>query len=270
MELNGRTAIVTGGGSGIGAALASALVAAGARVVVADLDEQAAVRVASALNETTPDAALGLEVDVSDQVANVELIAATEAAFGPVDLFFANAGVPGAPGLDAGPQAWAQAIGVNVLAHVHAAQILVPQWVERGEGYFVSTASAAGLLTQLGSATYAVSKHGAVAFAEWLAVTYGEQGVKVSVVCPMGVDTPLLQGVATAGGPDAVLASKAVTTAGKVLTADEVAAEVLAGIDREQFLILPHQAVLDMFRSKAADYAGWLGGMRWYKRTLEG
>ncbi len=269
MDLHGRTAVVTGGGSGIGAALAHALVDAGARVVVADIDAAAAARVADRLNATTPGAAHGVGADVTTAAANAELIAAAETHFGPIDVFFANAGVAGDAGLDAGDEAWSQALGVNVLAHVHAARLLVPKWLERGEGYFVSTASAAGLLTQLGSATYAVSKHAAVGFAEWLSVTYGDRGIRVSCVCPMGVKTPLLDGAAAADIPGAALAAKAVTTAGKVLDPDAVAADILAGVAAEKFLILPHPQVLDMFRGKGTDYDGWLAGMRWFQKTLQ-
>lgn len=268
MNLNGRTAVVTGGASGIGAALARALAGAGARVVIGDLNATAAEEVAAQVNAATPGTAVGVGADVRTEAANAALIAAAEQSFGPVDIFFANAGVPGDASLDASAEAWHQALDVNVMAHVHAARLLTPAWTQRGEGYFVSTASAAGLLTQLGSATYSVSKHAAVAFAEWLAITYGDKGIKVSCVCPMGVDTPLLNAASQAGNPDAALAARAVRNAGAVLDADSVAATILAGVVDERFLILPHSAVLDMFRGKAADYPGWLGGMRWYQRTL--
>jgi len=145
---------------------------------------------------------------------------------------------------------------------------LVPGWVRRGEGYFVSTASAAGLLTQLGGATYAVTKHAAVGFAEWLNITYGDQGVRVSCLCPMGVDTKLLYAGEQSGDPQGDLATRAVTTAGEVLEPAAVADEVLAAIDDERFLILPHPAVLEMYRHKATDYDRWLRGMRRYQRGL--
>ncbi|WP_067689101.1 SDR family oxidoreductase [Nocardia jejuensis] len=268
MDIAGRVAVVTGGGSGIGAGLARALAGGGARVVVADLVVEAAEAVAEQIDSEYPGAALGLGVDVSDEAAVGGLVDRAEEHFGPVDMFFANAGVPGEAGLDAGAQAWASALGVNVMAHVHAAKAMVPRWIERGGGYFVSTASAAGLLTQLGSATYSVSKHAAVGFAEWLSITYGDKGIKVSCVCPMGVRTPLLDAISGSDTPDAVLAGKAVTTAGAVLDADEVAQTVLAGMAAGQFLILPHPQVLDMYRGKAADYDRWLAGMRRYQETL--
>jgi NAD(P)-dependent dehydrogenase (short-subunit alcohol dehydrogenase family) len=144
----------------------------------------------------------------------------------------------------------------------------VPTWVERGEGYFVSTASAAGLLTQLGSATYAVTKHAAVGFAEWLNITYGDQGVRVSCLCPMGVNTKLLYSGEETGGVLGSLATRAVTAAGDVLEPAAVADIVLEAIDEERFLILPHPGVLDMYRQKAADYDRWLRGMRRYQRSL--
>ncbi|WP_078322434.1 SDR family oxidoreductase [Mycobacteroides chelonae] len=269
MNPNGRTAVVTGGGSGIGEALAHALVAAGARVVVADIDLAAAESVAAQLDTASPGAVIGLRADVSSEEENARIIAVAEQNFGPVDIFFANAGVPGDAGLDASDDAWRHALAVNVIAHVHAARLLAPGWIVRGEGYFVSTASAAGLLTQLGSATYSVSKHAAVAFAEWLAITHGDKGIKVSCICPMGVNTPLLDAVSEAGTPEATLAADAVKSAGAVLGADEVAAIILAGIAEERFLILPHPTVLDMFRGKSADYDGWLGGMRWFQKTLQ-
>src|SRR3712207_4108903 len=146
------------------------------------------------------------------------------------------------------------AFGVNVMQHVYAARRLVPGWVERGDGYFLSTASAAGLLTQIGSGAYSVSKHGAVAFAEWLAVTYGDQGLKVSVLCPMGVRTPML----TDGSTDAEQAAAVVGTAGAIIAPEQVADEVVAAIRDERFLILPHPEVLTFFQRKASDYDRWL------------
>lgn len=159
-------------------------------------------------------------------------------------------------------------IDVNLRAHIRAAQLLIPDWVERGEGYFISTASAAGLLTQIGSATYAVTKHAAVGFAEWLAISYRDSGVRVSCLCPMGVNTELLYGGEKSGDPRGVAATRAVTSAGAVLEPAQVARDVLAAIDEERFLILPHAAVADMFRQKAADYDRWLRGMRRYQASL--
>ncbi|MGI9206452.1 MAG: SDR family NAD(P)-dependent oxidoreductase, partial [Rhodococcus sp. (in: high G+C Gram-positive bacteria)] len=173
MKVDGKVAIVTGGGGGIGGALAARLVQEGARVVVADLDADAARRVVDEIDATS---AIAVGTDVSDTEAIRGLVERAEAEFGPVDLYFANAGITGPPGLGIAESAWDQVLDVNLRAHIRAANILVPGWVERGSGYFVSTASAAGLLTQIGSAAYSVTKHAAVGFAEWLSVTYGDQG----------------------------------------------------------------------------------------------
>ncbi|MFF7943629.1 SDR family oxidoreductase [Nocardia gamkensis] len=266
MEISGKVAIVTGAGAGIGAALAARLVAAGARVVLADLDEASAVRVAESLGA----GAVTVGGDVADEAVIRTLIDRAEAEFGPVDMYFANAGIGGGAGLDSTDGQWAAALEVNVMAHVRAARLLVPGWLARGGGYFVATASAAGLLTQLGSAPYAVSKHAAVGFAEWLSVTYGDRGVRVSCVCPMGVDTRLLHGglVPPEHAAEAELAVKAVTSAGVVLSPEEVAEIVLAGVADERFLILPHPEVLKMYRHKGSDYDRWLDGMRRFQAAL--
>jgi NAD(P)-dependent dehydrogenase (short-subunit alcohol dehydrogenase family) len=179
-------------------------------------------------------------------------------------MYFANAGIFGAPGLEATEADWDLSIDVNLRAHIRAAQLLVPGWIERGAGYFVSTASAAGLLTQIGSATYSVTKHAAVGFAEWLSVTYGDSGVRVSCLCPMGVNTKLLY----CGDAGDTTATRAVTSAGEVLEPAQVAADVLAAIHDERFLILPHANVLDMYRQKTSDYERWLRGMRRYQASL--
>ncbi len=192
MKVADKVAIVTGGGNGIGAALAAKLAHQDARVVVADINSQAADAVASGINADRAGTAIASGGDVSDTEHIKQLIALAENEFGPVDLYFANAGITGVSGLDVTEDEWDQSIDVNLRAHIRAAQLLVPGWVERGEGYFVSTASAAGLLTQLGSATYSVTKHAAVGFAEWLNITFGDQGVRVSCLCPMGVNTNLL------------------------------------------------------------------------------
>jgi len=263
-----KVAIVTGGGNGIGGALAAKLAQQDARVVVADIASRAADDVAGGINADRPGAAVGVGADVSDTAQIEQLIRRAESEFGPVDLYFANAGITGVSGLDVTEQEWDRSLDVNLRAHIRAAQLLVPGWVERGEGYFVSTASAAGLLTQLGSATYSVTKHAAVGFAEWLNVTYGDQGVRVSCLCPMGVNTNLLNSPGDSDDPLARLANRAVTAAGNVLEPDEVADIVLTAVDEERFLILPHPAVLEMYRHKGADYDRWLSGMRRYQRSL--
>ncbi|MFI9406726.1 SDR family oxidoreductase [Nocardia sp. NPDC052316] len=267
MEISGKVAIVTGAGAGIGAALARRLVADGARVVLADLDADAATQVAQSLGA----AAVAVGGDVADEQVIRALIDRAEAEFGPVDLYFANAGIAGGAGLDSTDAQWTAALEVNVLAHVRAARLLVPGWLTRGTGYFVSTASAAGLLTQLGSAPYSVSKHAAVGFAEWLSVTYGDKGIRVSCVCPMGVDTQLLHTGFVPGehAADAELAVKAVKTAGAVLSPDQVAEIIVAGVAAEHFLILPHPEVLKMYRHKGTDYDRWLDGMRRFQAALQ-
>jgi NAD(P)-dependent dehydrogenase (short-subunit alcohol dehydrogenase family) len=270
VKLADKVAIVTGGGNGIGGALAAKLAQQDARVLIADLDADAARTVADGINAERPGAAIAAGADVADTAQIQRLITLAESGFGPVDLYFANAGITGVVGLDATEKEWDRSFDVNVRAHIRAAQLLIPGWVERGEGYFISTASAAGLLTQLGSATYAVTKHAAVGFAEWLNITYGDQGVRVSCLCPMGVNTKLLYEGEQSGHPLGDLATRAVTSAGEVLEPADVADSVLAAIDEERFLILPHAAVLDMYRQKAADYDRWLGGMRRYQRSLQG
>jgi NAD(P)-dependent dehydrogenase (short-subunit alcohol dehydrogenase family) len=187
VDVVGKIAIVTGGGGGIGGAISRGLVEAGGRVVVADLNGEAAAATVAALADARPGAAVAFAGDVTDRATIERSVRVAEEAFGHVDLYFANAGVVDGGGLS--DQAhWERAIGVNVMAHVRAAEVLMPAWVERGEGYFISTASAAGLLTQVGLAPYAVTKHAAVGFAEWLAITYGDRGVRVSCICPMGVE----------------------------------------------------------------------------------
>jgi NAD(P)-dependent dehydrogenase (short-subunit alcohol dehydrogenase family) len=263
-----KVAIVTGGGGGIGGALAAKLAGEGARVVVADLDADAARAVADRVNAESSGAAVSAGADVSDTAAIQQLIGLAEREFGPVDLYFANAGIVVAAGLDAIEADWDRSIDVNLRAHIRAAQLLVPGWVQRGEGYFISTASAAGLLTQIGAASYAVTKHAAVGFAEWLNITYGDQGVRVSCLCPMGVNTKLLYSGQDSGDALGNAGTRAVTSAGDVLEPAEVADVVLAAIDDERFLILPHPSVLDFYRQKGSDYDRWLRGMRRFQRSL--
>ena len=252
MDLQDRHAVVTGAGRGIGAALARRFHAGGARVTLADL--AGAEDVAAELG----DGAGGVTADVSTEAGNVALIEQAEAAFGPVDLFFANAGIGGGTDLASTSEAsWQQAYDINVNAHRWAAKHLLPGWLAAGEGYFCSTASAAGLLAQIGSAPYTVTKRAAVAFAEWLAITYGDRGVRVSCLCPQGVNTEMLRSSAELGGGAAVVKS-----AGDVLEPEAVADIVAAAIAEERFLILPHPQVQQFMQRKAADPDRWLAGMR--------
>jgi NAD(P)-dependent dehydrogenase (short-subunit alcohol dehydrogenase family) len=250
MDLHDRHVVVTGAARGIGAALARRFHAAGARVVVADRDSVATV--ADELER-----AVEVIADVSTEAGNVALIEHAEEAFGPIDLFFANAGVVGGSDLDTSEEAWQHTFDVNVNAHRWAAKHLVPGWLARGEGYFCSTASAAGLLAQIGSAPYSVTKHAAVAFAEWLAITYGDRGLRVSCLCPQGVNTDMLRGSEQLGGGASVVRS-----AGDVLEPEVVADIVADAIADERFLILPHPQVQQFMQRKADDPDRWLAGMR--------
>jgi NAD(P)-dependent dehydrogenase (short-subunit alcohol dehydrogenase family) len=270
VELSGRIAVVTGGASGIGRAMALRFAEEGARgVVVADLDGAGAEAVADEIEGRHSGVALAVRCDVAVEADVDEAVTAAEGAFGPVDLFCANAGVAVGTDLDTPDDEWDLAYDVNVRAHVLAARRLLPGWLERGEGYFLSTASAAGLLTQIGSAPYALTKHAAVAFAEWLSVTYGERGLRVSCLCPMGVDTPLLRQSLDATGEEA-LGGQVVAAAGALLQPEDVARVVIDALREERFLVLPHPEVLTFFRRKADDYDRWLAGMRRLQRQVEG
>jgi NAD(P)-dependent dehydrogenase (short-subunit alcohol dehydrogenase family) len=260
MELNDKNVVVTGAGSGIGRALAARFAAKGARVVVADLHDGPTVAVAEAIGATA------VPTDVGSEAAIVALIERAREANGPIDLFFSNAGIPGPGG---GPEApddeWQLTWQINVMSHIWAARHLVPAMVERGEGYIASTASAAGLLTQISAAAYSVTKHAAVAFAEWLAIAYGDAGITVSVLCPQGVRTPMLD---HALSEDPV--GSAPLLAGGLLEPDDVADAVVAGLRDERFLILPHPQVADHLALKATQPDRWIGGMRKLLRNAKG
>jgi NAD(P)-dependent dehydrogenase (short-subunit alcohol dehydrogenase family) len=258
MLLQDKVAIVTGGAHGIGRALCERFVAEGARgVAVVDRDSKASLELAQALG----DRAIGLGADVAREADVVSAVSATEARFGPIDLMVSNAGIGTMAGIEASAEAWQSIWDINVMAHVYAARAVLPAMVARGEGYLLSTASAAGLLSQIGDAPYSVTKAAAVAFAEWLAITYGDDGIKVSCLCPQGVNTDMLREAAagTSGG--------VVLTRG-VLEPADVADAVVAGLAEERFLILPHAEVHEFVQRKAADRDRWLAGMRKLQRRV--
>jgi NAD(P)-dependent dehydrogenase (short-subunit alcohol dehydrogenase family) len=263
MKIDGSVAVVTGAGSGIGKAIAAALASAGASVVVGDIDAASAAETAAMIGGV----AVAADAASADGIA--ALLDTARREFGPVDIYVANAGIVGQPGLGDDEAAWDQIIDINLRAHIRAAKAVVPQWLERGSGHFVAVASAAGLLTQLGAAPYSVTKHAAVGFAEWLSITYGDNGIGVSCVCPMGVDTPLLRGMFESPEVITRVAGAAVSNAAAVLSPEAVATCVVQAIEERRFLVLPHAEVLDMYRMKGADYDRWIAGMRRYRRTLE-
>jgi NAD(P)-dependent dehydrogenase (short-subunit alcohol dehydrogenase family) len=247
MKLSGKVVVVTGAARGIGAALCERFARAGAKAVVgADLD--------------TSGGAVRCDVSREDDI--LRLIDDTEARFGPIDLFCSNAGIavldPDWENPASAPDdGWARSWAVNVMAHVYAARHLVPRMAARGGGYFLQTVSAAGLLSQIGSGPYSATKHAALGFAENLALSTGDRGIKVSVVCPQGVDTAMLRGI-DRGVPDR----------DGVFTPDAVADVVIAGLDAERFLILPHPEVATYIRRKADDHDRWLGGMARLRRGM--
>jgi NAD(P)-dependent dehydrogenase (short-subunit alcohol dehydrogenase family) len=258
MRIQGRVVVVTGGANGIGAAMARRFAAEGALgVVLADLDETKATAVATELDRAGSNG-LAIRCDVADEDQVRGLVAAVLERFGRVDLFCSNAGVAFGKGVDAATGEWDLAWRVNLMAHVFAARAVLPSMLERGEGYLLHTCSAAGLLTNPGDALYTVSKHAAVAFAEWLALTYGDRGIRVSALCPQGVRTRMLLGGLEAGDP----AARVVAAAGELLEPEQVAEAVVEGVAAERFLILPHPEVATYFRRKAEDPDRWLAGVR--------
>jgi NAD(P)-dependent dehydrogenase (short-subunit alcohol dehydrogenase family) len=250
----GAGVVVTGGGSGIGAALCRRFAAKGARVVVNDIDEDAAAAVAASCGGTP------VAGDAASEAGVAALVSAARAELGEIDLFCANAGIARAGGPEAPEADWEASWQVNVMAHVRAARLLLGPWLERGSGHLICTVSAAGLLTVPGSAPYAVTKHGALAFAEWLAVTYAHRGLTVQAICPLGVRTPMLDG--TDARTEALLGESAIEP-------EAVADAVIQGIADGRFLILPHPEVAGMYAGRAAETDRWLRGMSKVQQRLE-
>ena len=253
MELDGAVVVVTGAASGIGAAMARRFVAEGAlRVIVADRDLEAARVVAGAIG------ARAAQVDVGDEAAVSALVQDVLSDEGHIDLFCSNAGVATGVGLDGDLGEWRRALDINLMGHLYAARAVIPSMIANGGGYLLQTSSAAGLLLAPGDGPYTVSKHAAVALAEWLAVHYGSVGIKVSALCPLGVSTPLLMEPLAAGSPFA----QAVAASGPILSADDVASAVVEGLRAERFLILPHPDVGGFWARKAADPDRWIAALQ--------
>ncbi|OOG49734.1 SDR family oxidoreductase [Polaromonas sp. C04] len=248
MDIRDKVAIVTGAASGIGAGLARRFAAEGARgVVVADINLERAEGVARGLGPV----ALAVRCDVSREADIQALVAAARQRFGQVDIYMSNAGILGrVGGFELEDALWDKMWQIHGMAHVWAARAVVPEMAARGEGYFVVTASAAGLLNIVESAPYGVTKHAAVAFAEWLRIAYGRRGVRVSCLCPQSVQTDMVTGDGGSAGHDGIL------------TPEQVASEVVATLHDEKFLVLPHPEVLQYFRNKGQDYDRWIGGMQ--------
>jgi NAD(P)-dependent dehydrogenase (short-subunit alcohol dehydrogenase family) len=261
MELRDKIAVITGGGGGIGRALGRRFASEGARaVVLADLNGDAAEEAAASIGAQ----ARGVACDVADDAAVAALIDDVERREGPIDLYCSNAGIARNLDVDASDEQWNEMWRVNVMSTVVAARHLLPRWVERKAGYLMVTASAAGLLTTLGDAGYSATKHAAVGLAEWIAITYGDRGIKVSCLCPQGVRTNMVFGP----GTDGTLGAEQVRRLG-VIEPEEVAEAVVHALRDERFLILPHPEVATYFRAKAENHDRWLGGMRKFQRQFE-
>ncbi|HYL37432.1 MAG TPA: SDR family oxidoreductase [Bryobacteraceae bacterium] len=254
MKLQGKIVVVTGGGNGIGRALCRRFAAEGANVVVADIECEPCRQVAAEIG------GLNIEVNVASEADVQKLVDQVLKKYGRIDLFCSNAGIGVEGDCCVSDREWQRIWEINVMAHIYAARAVLPGMLARHEGYLLQTVSAAGLLTQIGSAPYAVTKHAALSLAEWLAVTYGDQGIKVSALCPQGVKTRMLENAEFGGG--AFLLEGA-------LTPEQVADAVVKGLDEEHFLILPHPEVLEYFRRKANDYDRWLRGMRRLQTSVQ-
>lgn len=263
MELKDRITVVTGAGSGIGRESAKAFAREGARlVVVADLDLAKATAVAESIGPQ----ARGVALDVADDDAIVQLCTSIEDSDGPIDVFFSNAGYGLQGGLDLSNEQWRRMMDVHFTSHLTVARALIPGMVARGEGYLFSTASAAGLLTQMDSGPYAVSKSAAVAFAEWIAINYGERGVRVSVLCPQAVRTNIIGDDLSAWGAKGPGGQ---ASQDGVLEPEDVAQMVVDTIRNENFLLLPHEQVATYMKRKADDPGRWITGMQRFRSKLQ-
>ncbi len=261
MDIANRIMVVTGGASGIGKALAEAFHREGARhVVVADRNEEGAREVAAAIGGT------GVGLDVADEGSVRDLVAATESTVGPIDLFMSNAGYVTIGGLEVPNEEINDMWDVHVMAHVYAARAVLPSMIQRGEGYIMSTASAAGLLTQLGSLAYSLTKNAAVALAEWIAITHAHQGIRVSVHCPQAVQTNI--GANSPSRDRRVGQSVGVASGDGVLTAEQAADVCIDAVREERFWVLPHPEVAEYVRRKGTDIDRWLHGMRRFQGRL--
>ena len=280
MELSNSNIVVTGAGSGIGAALCKRFAEEGPRAIaLVDMDAVALDQSLQELAQVFPHVKVSShQVDVSKESEVIALIHQVTETSGTIDLFCGNAGIGTALGLDAPNQVWQSTLDVNLMAHVYAARALMPAWLDRGRGYYLLTASAAGLLTNLGDAPYSVSKHGAVALAEWMSITYGDLGIGVSCLCPQGVRTPLLFPEMKASvAPDSDSASApedavalAVVRAQRILEPSEVAESVVNALATEQFLILPHEEVAAYEQARASNRERWLSAMRRLQAQISG
>ncbi|NOX29340.1 MAG: SDR family oxidoreductase [Actinobacteria bacterium] len=261
MELKDKVVVVTGGASGIGQGLVERFHTEGARhIVVADLDEVGATRVAESVGGT------GVGLDVTDEAALAAMVERTIETHGPIDLFVSNAGYVTVGGVEIDNSELTNMFDVHVMAHLYAARVVLPSMIARGEGYLLNTASAAGLLTQIGSLSYAVTKHAAVALAEWLAVTHGSQGIKVSVLCPQAVESNITQNSPSKGRLGG--GGAGVAAADGVLTAAQLADTVIETLAAERFHVLPHDEVSIYVERKAADVDRWIKGMQRFQERL--
>jgi len=262
MQIKDKVTVITGAGSGIGRSLALGFAKKGAKVIVCtDLNEENAAETASMVGATATSAKL----DVGDEAAIENLVKKVEAEHGGIDIFVSNAGYGQRGGLDLPTEDWARMMNVHTWSHLAAARAVIPGMIERGGGYLLNTASAAGLLTQMDSGPYAVSKHAAVALAEWISINYAEQGIGVSVLCPQAVRTAILGPLKDKKGD-----SNTRQAAGDgILEPDVVSDDCIDAIEKERFLVLPHPEVETYFQRKANDYDRWLSGMRRFRERLQ-